>query len=120
MCRPKLVSTGKMLLNLASFNFTGLAGNEKLKELAIQTLRKYGLGSGGPPGFYGTVDAVHMNFERDVADLLGTEPAIIYSQGFSTISFGIPAFCTCGGIIIADRGGVNFAIHHPEGYSGRP
>lgn len=106
--RPKLVSTGKTVVNLASFNFTGLAGNETIKEKAIETLRKYGLGSCGPPGFYGTVD-VHMNFERDVADFLGTEAAILYSQGFSTISSVIPAFCKRGDIIVADRG-VNFVI----------
>jgi serine palmitoyltransferase len=43
------------VLNLASFNFTGLAGNEVIKERAIEVLRKYGLGSCGPPGFYGTI-----------------------------------------------------------------
>jgi serine palmitoyltransferase len=52
--RPKLVNTGKQVLNLASYNFTGLAGNETIKERAIETLRKYGVGSCGPPGFYGT------------------------------------------------------------------
>lgn len=52
--RPKLVNTGKQVLNLASYNFTGLAGNEAIKERAIETLRKYGVGSCGPPGFYGT------------------------------------------------------------------
>ncbi|KZP16970.1 serine palmitoyltransferase [Athelia psychrophila] len=106
--RPKLASNGKTVLNLASFNFTGLAGNENIKERAIETLRKYGLGSCGPPGFYGTVD-VHMDFERDVADFLGTEAAILYSQGFSTVSSVIPAFCKRGDIIVADRS-VNFAI----------
>jgi len=50
-----------------------------------------------------------MDFERDVADFLGTEAAILYSQGFSTISSVIPAFCKRGDIIVADRG-VNFAI----------
>jgi serine palmitoyltransferase len=53
--KPKLQSTGKTVINLASFNFTGLSGNEYIKERAIETLRKYGLGSCGPPGFYGTV-----------------------------------------------------------------
>ena len=53
--RPKLVNTGKQVLNLASYNFTGLAGNETIKERAIETLRKYGVGSCGPPGFYGTI-----------------------------------------------------------------
>jgi serine palmitoyltransferase len=52
---------------------------------------------------------VHMELERDIADFLGVEAAIIYSQGFSTISSVIPAFCKRGDIIVADRG-VNFAI----------
>lgn len=106
--KPKLVSTGKTVLNLASYNFAGLAGNETVKERAVETLRKYGLGSCGPPGFYGTID-VHMNLEKDIADFLGTESSILYSQDFATISSVIPAFCKRGDIIVADRG-VNFAI----------
>ncbi|KAF8893082.1 serine palmitoyltransferase [Infundibulicybe gibba] len=106
--KPKLVNTGKTAINLTSYNFTGLAGNETIKERAVETLRKYGLGSCGPPGFYGTLD-VHMNLENDIADFLGTEAAILYSQGFSTISSVIPAFCKRGDIIVVDRG-VNFTI----------
>ena len=52
---------------------------------------------------------VHMKLEEDIADFLGTEAAIVYAQGFSTISSVIPAFCKRGDIIVADRG-VNFAI----------
>jgi serine palmitoyltransferase len=50
-----------------------------------------------------------MELERDIADFLGTEATILYSQGFSTISSVIPAFCKRGDIVVADRG-VNFAI----------
>ena len=53
--KPKLLGTGKSVTNLASLNFTGLAGNEFIKQRATETLRKYGLGSCGPPGFYGTL-----------------------------------------------------------------
>ncbi|KZT54486.1 serine palmitoyltransferase [Calocera cornea HHB12733] len=106
--KPKLVSTGKTVLNLASYNFAGLANNEHIKEQAIGALRKYGVGSCGPPGFYGTID-VHMQLEQDLANFLGTESAIIYSQAFSTASSVIPAFCKRGDIIVADRG-VSFAI----------
>ena len=52
---------------------------------------------------------VHMELEREITDFLGTEAVILYSQGFSTISSVIPAFCKRGDIIVADRG-VNFAI----------
>lgn len=51
--KPKLTN-GKSVLNLASYNFTGLAGNEHINQKAVEVLRKYGLGSCGPPGFYGT------------------------------------------------------------------
>ncbi|KAF8508713.1 serine palmitoyltransferase [Hysterangium stoloniferum] len=107
--KPKLVNTGKTVLNLASYNFTGLAGDERITNQAIETLRNYGVGSCGPPGFYGTID-VHIALENDIASFLGTESAIIYSQAFSTASSVIPAFCKRGDIIVADRS-VNFAIH---------
>lgn len=54
--KPRLVNNGgKQVMNLASYNFTGLAGDERITERAIETLRKYGVGSCGPPGFYGTI-----------------------------------------------------------------
>jgi serine palmitoyltransferase len=46
---------GKAVLNLASYDLTGLAGNETIKVRAIETLRKYGVGSCGTPGFYGSL-----------------------------------------------------------------
>ncbi|PWN50584.1 PLP-dependent transferase, partial [Violaceomyces palustris] len=94
--------------NLASYNFTNLAGSDSIKEKAILALRKYGVGSCSPPGFYGTID-VHVQLEEDIARFIGTDSCIIYSQAFSTISSVIPAFSKRGDIIVADRG-VNFAI----------
>jgi serine palmitoyltransferase len=52
---------------------------------------------------------VHLELEKDIADFLGTEASILYSQGYSTISSVIPAFSKRGDIIVADRG-VHFAI----------
>jgi serine palmitoyltransferase len=107
---PKVkLTNGRTVMNLAAYNFAGLAGDDRIKARAIETLRNYGLGSCGPPGFYGTID-VHMQLEQDIASFLGTEDAIIYSQSFSTISCVIPAFCKRGDILVVDRG-VNFAIH---------
>lgn len=57
--KPKLANTGKTAVNLASLNFTGLVSNEHIKDRAVETLRKYGLGSCGPPGFYGTLGSCH-------------------------------------------------------------
>ncbi|RHZ82777.1 hypothetical protein Glove_103g270 [Diversispora epigaea] len=105
--RVKLMN-GKTVMNLGNFDFLGFSINEHLKEKAIETLRHYGVGSCGPPGFYGTID-VHTEFERTLSEFLGTEGTILYSQGFSTIGSAIPSFCKRGDIIVADEG-CNFAI----------
>ncbi|KAF2259961.1 serine palmitoyltransferas-like protein 1 [Lojkania enalia] len=102
------LSNGRTVTNLASYNFYNFVANELLKEKAIQTLRTYGVGPCGPPGFYGTQD-VHMKTEADVAAHLGTAACIIYAQSFSTISSVIPSFSKRGDIIVADRA-VNYAI----------
>lgn len=96
------------MLNLASANFAGLTGSERVRDRAVECLRRYGVGSCGPPGFYGTFD-VHMELERDIAAFLSVPAAIMYTHTFSTISSVIPSFSKRGDIIVADRG-VNFAI----------
>lgn len=105
----KLSPTGKPVTNMAIYDWLGFVENDQLKDVAISTLREYGVGSCGPMGFYGTIDA-HTAFERSVADFLDVESAIIYAQAFSSVSSVIPAFAKRGDIIVADRG-VNFAIH---------
>jgi serine palmitoyltransferase len=98
----------KAVLNLASTNFAGLLGNEKIRDKAVECLRGYGVGSCGPPGFYGNFDT-HLILEKSLADFLGVENAILYAQGFSTISSVIPTFAKRADIIVADRG-CSFAI----------
>lgn len=106
--KPKVAGYAKSLMNLATSNYLNLLAAEEIREKAITTLRGYGVGSCGPPGFYGTID-VHMDLERDIAEFLGADQAIIYAQGFSTISSVIPAFCKRGDILVCDEG-VSFAI----------
>ena len=59
--KPKVAATGKIALNLASPNWSGFLDNERLKEVAIKTLREYGTSPCGPPGFYGTLGAYHAS-----------------------------------------------------------
>jgi 7-keto-8-aminopelargonate synthetase-like enzyme len=105
--KSKLAS-GKTVTNLASYNYYNLVTNESLKEKAIETLRTYGVGPCGPPGFYGTQD-VHKRTEAEIAAHIGTPNSIVYAQAFSTISSVIPAFSKRGDIIVADES-VNFPI----------
>ncbi|KAI8869137.1 PLP-dependent transferase [Ramicandelaber brevisporus] len=90
------------LVNTASFNFLGVLDDEQRTEKALSVLHKYGVGTCGPPGFYGTLD-IHMELEKTIASTLGTEMAIIYSQGFSTSMSVIPCFAKKGDILICDE-----------------
>ncbi|KAI8146690.1 pyridoxal phosphate-dependent transferase [Fennellomyces sp. T-0311] len=101
--KPKVAGHAKPLMNLASTNYLELQSSDRIRQKAIDTLKVYGVGSCGPPGFYGTID-VHMDLERDIAQFLGTEEAIIYAQGFSTISSVIPAFSKRGDLLVVDDG----------------
>uniref|UniRef100_A0A069DUP1 Serine palmitoyltransferase 1 n=1 Tax=Panstrongylus megistus TaxID=65343 RepID=A0A069DUP1_9HEMI len=99
---------GVKCLNLASYNFLGLLTNDASEAEALRAVRKYGIGSCGPRGFYGTVD-VHLQLEEDLANFFHLQEAIVYSYGFSAISTAIPAYAKRSDIIFADEY-VNFAI----------
>nr|XP_021520163.1 serine palmitoyltransferase 1 [Meriones unguiculatus] len=49
-----IVVNGKECINFAAFNFLGLLVNPRVKAAALASLKKYGVGTCGPRGFYGT------------------------------------------------------------------
>lgn len=99
---------GKEYLNAATLNFLGFVGDERIEEAATKAIFKYGVGSCGPRGFYGTID-VHLDLEKRLANFMGCEEAILYSYGFPTVASAIPAYAKRGDVIFCDRG-VNFAV----------
>ncbi|KAE9553558.1 hypothetical protein FO519_003251 [Halicephalobus sp. NKZ332] len=99
---------GKEYLNVGTTNFQGFVGDKRIEEVAKKTIFKYGVGSCGPRGFYGTVD-VHLDLEKELAEFLGCEEAVLYSYGFATIASAIPAYAKKGDVIFADKA-CNFAI----------
>ncbi|KAG5360912.1 Serine palmitoyltransferase 1 [Yarrowia sp. B02] len=91
----------KRATNLASTDFLGWARDPVIKERAVQIVREYGVGSCGPPGFYGNQD-IHVKCEKDLARFCNAESAILYAQAFNTMSSVIPSFMKRGDIVIAD------------------
>lgn len=104
----EIIVDGYKCLNLASLNFLGLLGNKSIENESTKAIQKYGVGSCGPRGFYGTVD-VHLELEDRLAKYIGAEEAIIYAYGFATIASAIPAYSKRGDIIYVDEA-VCFAI----------
>ena len=56
-------------VNAASLNFLGMAENKRIEKVALDSISKYGVGSCGPRGFYGTVD-VHLELEKRLAEFM--------------------------------------------------
>ena len=99
---------GKSKLNFLSYDFLGLGARPELKAAAKATLDEYGCGSCGPRGFYGSV-MPHLEVEGAVAEFLGTEGAISYSDAASAQSSTIPAFSKKGDLVVVD-GGIHEAL----------
>lgn len=87
-------------LNTGATSFLGLDKEKSVLDSALKSLSKYGVGSCGPRGFYGTID-VHLELEERLAKFLQVEETCVYSYGFSTIASAIPSYAKRGDIIIA-------------------
>ncbi|KAH7523657.1 hypothetical protein FEM48_Zijuj06G0035200 [Ziziphus jujuba var. spinosa] len=121
---PHAIINGKDVVNFASANYLGLIGHKKLLDSCTSALEKYGVGSCGPRGFYGTID-VHLDCEARIAKFLGTPDSILYSYGLSTMFSAIPAFCKKGDVVVvsifcrfSDLSIVTLIIHNEIGKAG--
>lgn len=98
----KVKGVEKPVLNLTSFDFLNLSSSKEVKNASSAALKKYGCGSCGPRGFYGTIDA-HLNFEKAIAEFMGTEEAISYSDSATTVTSAISAFAKRGDLLLVDE-----------------
>ncbi|XP_026733728.1 serine palmitoyltransferase 1 [Trichoplusia ni] len=90
------------VLNVGASSFLCLHKEESITEDALKSLEKYGVGSCGPRGFYGTID-VHLELEERLANFLEVEETCVYSYGFSTVASAIPSYAKKRDIIFADE-----------------
>ncbi len=83
---------GKRVLMFGSNAYLGLTNHPKVKEAAIEAVRKYGTGMAGSRFLNGTLD-IHIELERKLADFLGKDDAIVYSTGFQ-VNLGVVSCLT--------------------------
>jgi serine palmitoyltransferase len=97
-----------LYLNFLTTDVLNFNNNPIVRSKAVETIRRYGVGSCGPAGFYGNQD-VHTQCENDIAAFIGAEGCILYAQAMATPSSVIPCFLKRGDVIVADKG-VNISI----------
>src|SRR5689334_19921778 len=79
---PVCTYDGKRVINLASNNYLGLCNHPKLREAAIDAIRKYGVGSGAVRTIAGTM-RIHMELEEKIAAFKGVEACVVFQSGFT-------------------------------------
>ncbi|MDR2681198.1 MAG: pyridoxal phosphate-dependent aminotransferase family protein [Tannerella sp.] len=77
----EVVINGKRVLMFGSNAYLGLTNHPKVKEAAIEAVRKYGTGCAGSRFLNGTLD-IHVQLEKRLAEFVGKEDAISFSTGF--------------------------------------
>src|SRR5690349_23444619 len=69
------------VLNLCSYNYLGLANHPEVIAAAHEALKTHGLGACGSPMLSGMTD-LHRELEKQVAEFLGREDAMLFNSGF--------------------------------------
>jgi serine palmitoyltransferase len=98
--RPKAGAPAPAL-DFSAFDFLGLRSDPAPRAAARAAIARYGVGSCGPRGFYGTID-VHLELEAGLAAAVGAEEAILYSYDLATLPSLLPAFAGRGDLLVLD------------------
>jgi len=77
----EVLISGKKVLMFGSNSYLGLVNHPKVKEAAINAIKKYGTGCAGSRFLNGTLD-IHVQLEQRLAEFVGKEDAISFSTGF--------------------------------------
>lgn len=90
------------IINLSSNNYLGLANHPKVKEAAIEAVKKWGAGAGAVRPIIGTMQ-LHIELERRLAAFKHTEAALVFQSGFTANAGVIPTITGSEDVILTDE-----------------
>lgn len=99
---PRVKIEGKDFILLGSNNYLGLCDDDRLKKAAIDTINKYGVGSGGSRLTTGSYD-LHRELEKKIASFKGTEASLVFNTGYMANVGIITALCNKDWVIFCDK-----------------
>jgi glycine C-acetyltransferase len=92
---------GKVVINLSSNNYLGLANHPKVKKAALEAVDRWGVGAGAVRWIGGTM-SVHEELEKRLASFKHVEAVLVFTSGFTANSGCIPAVLTNQDVVISD------------------
>lgn len=99
---PEITMNGRRMIMVGSNNYLGLTNHPKVKEAAIEAIKKYGTGCAGSRFLNGTLD-IHVELEEKLARFMRKEAALIFSTGFQVNLGVISALVGKDDLVIIDK-----------------
>jgi len=100
---PVALMEGRERITLGSNNYLGLTGDERVKQAARDALEAYGTGLTGSRFMNGTTP-LHLELERELADWMGTEDALVFTAGYLANVGAIATLLGPDDTVICDSG----------------
>lgn len=99
---PIVEMSGRKIIMAGSNNYLGLTAHPKVKEAAVNAIKKYGTGCSGSRYLTGTID-LHVELEKRLAKFLGYEEVLLISTGYQTAQAIIPTLVQRGEYVVSDK-----------------
>ena len=99
---PEVVIAGRRMIMLGSNNYLGLTNDPRIKEAAIEAIRKYGSGCAGSRFLNGTLD-LHVRLEERLAEFMRQEAAVTFATGFQVNLGAISCLVGKGDTVYLDK-----------------
>jgi 8-amino-7-oxononanoate synthase len=99
---PVVKMEGRKVIMAGSNNYLGLTAHPKVKEAAVEAVKKYGTGCSGSRYLTGTLD-LHIELEKRMAKFFKAECVLLFSTGYQTAQGIIPTLVQKGEYIISDK-----------------
>jgi 8-amino-7-oxononanoate synthase len=99
---PEVVVEGRTLVMLGSNNYLGLTNHPRVKEAAVDAVRRFGTGCAGSRLLNGTL-SLHEALEDKLARFIRKEAAVTFSTGFQVNLGTISSLLDRGDIVYLDK-----------------
>jgi 8-amino-7-oxononanoate synthase len=98
---PVVEMEGAPRIMLASNNYLGLTGDERVMQGAKDALARYGTGLTGSRLMNGTTP-LHLELERELAEWMGTDDALVFTTGHQANVGALSALLDASDTVIVD------------------
>ena len=100
--RPATTFDHRQVVNLSSNNYLGLTTHPRLRERALDAVRRFGVGTGSVRTIAGTM-SLHVELEERLAAFKQTEAVVVFQSGFTANAGTVSSILSKDDIVVSDE-----------------